>query len=53
MHGNKVISYIIPKAVDVDAKEDLDYVEYTLERREESLLKYLRENYRTLEEAGL
>ena len=53
MHGNKVISYIIPKAVDVDAKEDLDYIEYTLERREESLLKYLRENYRTLEEADI
>lgn len=53
MHGNKVISYIIPKAVDVDAKEDLDYIEYTLERREESLLKFLRENYRTLEESGV
>ncbi|MBR5420394.1 MAG: acylneuraminate cytidylyltransferase family protein [Lachnospiraceae bacterium] len=53
MHGDKVISYIIPKAVDVDAKDDLDYIEYILEQREESLLKYLRANYKELSEAGL
>ena len=53
MHGDHVLSYIIPRAVDVDAKEDLDYVEFTLERQEAGLLQYLRANYKELAEAEL
>ncbi|MBR3308252.1 MAG: acylneuraminate cytidylyltransferase family protein [Lachnospiraceae bacterium] len=53
MHGDKVISYIIPKAVDVDAKEDLEYIEFVLEREASPMLEYLRENYKPLEEMEL
>ena len=53
MHGNKVISYVIPKAVDVDAKEDLEYIEFVVEKQESGLLKYLQAKYKPLAEAPL
>lgn len=53
MHGDRVIGFVLEEAVDIDAKKDLEYVEYYLDRNETELLRYLRENYRTLEEAGI
>ena len=53
MHGNRVIAYTIEETVDVDAKKDLEYLEFYMENRETELLKYLRENYKPLEEAGI
>ena len=53
MHGNKVISYILEESVDIDAKKDLEYLEFYMENRETELLRYLRANYKALEETGL
>ena len=53
MHGNKVISYILEESVDIDAKKDLEYLEFYMENRETELLRYLRANYKPLEETGL
>ena len=50
MHGTKVIAYTIEKSVDVDAKEDLDYLEFYMEKNSTELYGYLKDNYRTLEE---
>ncbi|MCR4584202.1 MAG: acylneuraminate cytidylyltransferase family protein [Lachnospiraceae bacterium] len=51
MHGSKVIAYTIEKSVDVDAKEDLDYLEFYMEKNRSELYEYLKERYKTLEEA--
>ena len=53
MHGNKVISYILEESVDIDAKKDLEYLEFYMENRETELLRYLRANYKPLDEAGI
>ncbi len=50
MHGTKVIAYTIEKSVDVDAKEDLEYLEFYMEKNETELYSYLKENYKTVEE---
>ncbi len=53
MHGDHVIGFVLEEAVDIDAKKDLEYVEFYMEHHETVLLKYLRENYRILEETGI
>ena len=53
MHGDRVIAYTIEKAVDVDAREDLEYIEFYMEKKETELLRYLRANYNPLGEARL
>ncbi len=50
MHGNRVIAYTIDKSVDVDAKEDLEYLEFYMEKNRSELYEYLKERYKTLEE---
>ena len=50
MHGTKVIAYTIEKSVDVDAKEDLEYLEFYMEKNRSELYEYLKERYKTLEE---
>jgi len=53
MHGDHVIGFVLEEAVDIDAKKDLEYVEYYMDHHETELLKYLREHYRTLDEADI
>ncbi len=50
MHGTKVIAYTIDKSVDVDAKEDLEYLEFYMEKNRSELYEYLMSRYKTLEE---
>jgi N-acylneuraminate cytidylyltransferase len=48
-----VIAYTIEDTIDVDAKKDLEYLEFYMENRETELLRYLRENFKPLDETGL
>ena len=50
MHGDRVIGFVLEEAVDIDARKDLEYVEYCMDQKETELLKYLKANYKPLEE---
>ncbi len=52
MHGTRVIPYILEKVVDVDAKEDLEYLEFYMEKNDTPLWHYLKEHYKPLDEMG-
>ena len=53
MHGDRVIGYVVPDGVDVDSQRDFSRVESFLGDHRLSLLDYLKENYKTLEELDL
>ncbi|MCQ2520927.1 MAG: acylneuraminate cytidylyltransferase family protein [Lachnospiraceae bacterium] len=50
MHGDKMIGYVVPGGVDVDAMKDLEYLEYYIAGHSCEVVKYLQENYKKLED---
>lgn len=53
MHGDRMIGYVVPGGIDVDAMKDIEYLDYFMEEHNHELYQYLKENYNTLEESGL
>lgn len=49
MHGDRMIGYVVPGGVDIDAMKDLEYLEYYIQRTSSPVLDYLRENYEPLD----
>ncbi|MBE5894462.1 MAG: acylneuraminate cytidylyltransferase family protein [Lachnospiraceae bacterium] len=45
LHGDKMIGYIVPGGIDIDALKDLEYLEYYQERKGSSIYEYLKANY--------
>ncbi len=50
LHGDKVIGFIVPESIDVDAMEDMKQLELYMERNKEPLLEYLKEKYKKMDE---
>lgn len=50
MHGDKMIGYVVPGGVDVDALKDLEYLEYYIGGHASEVAEYLKENYKKLED---
>ena len=53
MHGDRMIGYVVPGGIDVDAMKDMEYLEYYMSNHDHEIYQYLKENYDTLEAAGL
>lgn len=53
MHGDRMIGYVVPEGIDVDAMKDIEYLDYYMTDHDHELHRYLKENYKTLEESGL
>lgn len=50
MHGDKMIAYVVPIGVDIDAVKDMEYLEFYIKDNGLEILDDLRANYKTLEE---
>lgn len=50
MHGDRMIGYVVPGGVDIDAMKDLEYLEYYMTDHTSPILDYLRENYKVLDD---
>ncbi len=50
MHGDRMIGYVVPGGVDVDAMKDLEYLEYYLTKNTSPVLDHLREKYKKLDD---
>lgn len=53
LHGDRMIGYIVPSGIDIDALKDLEYLEYFITKNESEILNYLRKNYKELNQVGL
>ena len=53
LHGKNVHAYIVPDGTDVDTLKEMEKVETDISEKEYQVYRYLKENYRTLEDAGL
>ena len=49
MHGDRMIGFVVPGGIDIDAMKDIEYLEYYMSDHEPELYKYLRNNYEPLE----
>lgn len=45
LHGDRMIGYVVPCGIDIDAGNDLEYLEYYLKTHRHDLAAYLDENY--------
>lgn len=50
LHGDRMIGYVVPGGVDIDALKDLEYLEYYITKNSSEVLDYLRANYKILDE---
>ena len=50
LHGDRMIGYVVPGGVDIDALKDLEYLEYYITKNHSEVLEYLRQNFKTLDE---
>ena len=53
LHGDRMIGYVVPDGIDVDAKQDMTMLEYFVTDHENNVLDYLMDNYKPLSEAGI
>lgn len=53
MHGDRVIGYVVPDGVDVDAMQDFQHLEHYMEDHDPAIYCYLKENYKTMGDAEL
>lgn len=53
LHGDKVHAYIVPEGTDVDTPKEMEEVTAAVGRGEYQVYRYLKENYKTLEDIGL
>lgn len=52
MHGERMIGYVVPGGIDVDAMKDIEYLDYYMNDHDHELYRYLKENYKALEGLG-
>jgi CMP-N,N'-diacetyllegionaminic acid synthase len=45
LHGDKILSFITQDVGELDKKEDVERIQYLLEKKEYTIYKYLRRNY--------
>jgi len=50
MHGDRMIGYVVPGGIDVDAMKDLEYLQYYIRDNQSDIYDYLKEHYQTLDE---
>lgn len=50
MHGDRMIGFVVPTGVDVDALKDVEYLEFYIRENGSQILDELRKNYKTLDE---
>lgn len=48
MHGDKMIGFVVPNGVDIDAMKDLEFLEYYIQSHQSALFDYLNANYKPL-----
>ena len=53
LHGDRVIGFIVPDNIDVDAMKDIEQLEFYMEKNNEPLLEYLKNNYKKLNEVEI
>lgn len=53
MHGDRMIGYVVPGGIDVDAKQDMAFLEYYVTDHSNPVLEYLMNNYKPLDESGV
>lgn len=47
LHGPKILPFLTPNAGEVDTIDDLDYIEYTLNKKTYKIYEFLKANYQT------
>ena len=52
LHGDKMIGYVVDDGVDVDTLKDMEKLERLIETADLPLVGWLKEHFKTLEEAG-
>lgn len=50
LHGERAIGFIVPDTIDIDTIEDIERIEYYMEKNQDPLLDYLQKRYKTLDE---
>lgn len=45
IHGTRIMGYILPVCIEVDAPEDFDFLQYSIEKKGSPLLEFLRSRY--------
>lgn len=53
IHGERMIGYVVPEGIDIDAMKDLEYLEYYMMKHESDIKEYLSKNYKKLDEINL
>jgi CMP-N-acetylneuraminic acid synthetase len=48
MHGDRMIGYVVPNGVDIDAMKDLEFLDYYIQGHQSALFDYLNANYNPL-----
>lgn len=50
LHGDRMIGFVVPDGVDIDAMKDIEFLEYYILDHQVELYDYLHNNFKTLEE---
>lgn len=45
LHGKKMIGFVSPDCTEIDTLEDLDYVQYQIEKKGSELYEYMKQNF--------
>lgn len=45
IHGQNIVPFIVPEIVDIDAKKDIELLEYFIQKYNSEIFKYLTENF--------
>ena len=53
MHGDRMIGFVVPGGIDVDALKDIEYLTYYIAENGSPILDALKKNYKPLEELEL
>lgn len=50
MHGDRMIGFVVPNGIDVDALKDMEYLEFIIKDSGSPVYEELKKNYKTLDE---
>lgn len=53
LHGDRMIGFVVPDGVDIDAMKDVEFLEYYIQDHHSDLYDYLHNNFKPLEELSL
>ena len=53
LHGDRMIGFVVPDGVDIDAMKDVEFLEYYVQDHQVELYDYLHKNFKPLEEIKL